>query len=203
MLNKFMRWIPWASFALAALAGIGMTLGILGPAVNLIAQRRVFGWSDAPLTACDVPNFCGEPRWIENPPALDAVSRSTQLWNAAPGFVMTIVILAALALGAIVVRNISRGEPFTPSTVRSLGLASAILVGGGGIGYLVEEAAFSRSLDEASARLAAEMADTGTIIVGTTPMVPSLAVLLGILGLAVWAAFRRGAEMREELDSVI
>lgn len=201
--------LPWLALGMVWLLGLGAILIAGEPALTMLLGRRI--GSDIPLTVCDVPNVCvwtGPSEAESTPLPLEAVSRGSQLLSAVPGLLMIAVTLAVLYLGSRVVWQVSHGRVFAQKTVRGLAAAAGVLIGGGILGYVLEEWAFTRAMADAST--SGFMGDAGGMYAGARPVLPPIAVIFGILALAAWAAFRHGARItaelrdaREELDGVV
>nr|NLD41808.1 hypothetical protein [Actinomycetales bacterium] len=201
--------LPWLALGMVWLLGLGAILTAGEPALTMLRGRRI--GSDLPLTVCDVPNVCawtGASELTSTRLPLEAVSRGSQLLSAVPGLLMIAVTLAVLYLGTLVVWQVSHGRVFAGRTVRGLGAAAGVLIGGGILAYALEKWAFTRAMADVSA--SGLMEEAGGMYAGAKPFLPPIAIIFGILALAAWAAFRHGAQItadlqdaREELDGVV
>ncbi|MDI9587839.1 MAG: DUF2975 domain-containing protein [Acidobacteriota bacterium] len=188
----------WFAVGLVWLFSLVVILGQLQIVIELASGKRLF--SGVPISACDLPNFCLNGESEVPFSYVSSASRSLVISEAA---LVTVVGIAALILGTAVIRHISRGHAFEKRTVRLMGITGLVLVIGGVISGFVSDAATSSVQADSVAFQEAVHPGFGSIVVGEKPMLPLLLFFAGILALALWAAFRQGARMREELDYVI
>ncbi|MDO5035156.1 MAG: DUF2975 domain-containing protein [Actinomycetaceae bacterium] len=195
------RWekVPfWFAVTVVWLLSILVALGQLETVYNFATGRRAFG--GAPISACDVPNFCMNG---ESEVPLEYVSAGTIRWLIASAVGIVIVVVAALLVGTSVIRLIGKGRAFEKKTVRRMGITGLVLLLGGFVTALISDVATSSVEADSVAFQEAMHPGFGTIAVGVKPMLSFALFCAGVLALALWAAFRQGARMREELDYVV
>lgn len=188
----------WFAVVLVWLFSFLVLVGQLQTVVELSTGKHMLG--GAPISACDVPNFCMNG---ESEVPLTYVSSSTIRLAISEAALVALVAAAALVIGTMVIRSISQGRAFDKKTVRLMGITGLVLAVGGFAAVVVADAAFSSVQDDSVAFQEAVHPGYGSILVGVKPMFPMALLFAGILALALWAAFRQGAHMREELDYVV
>ncbi|MDO5048742.1 MAG: DUF2975 domain-containing protein [Actinomycetaceae bacterium] len=188
----------WFAVGLVWLFSVLVVAGQLEVIFNLVTGKRLFG--GAPISACDIPHFCMNG---ESEVPLSYVSTSTIQLHIAQAAATVLVVLIALVVGTSVIRLIAKGRAFAPVTLRRMGFTGLVLIFGGIVLAVISDAATSATQADSIAFQEAVHPDFGAIAVGVKPMLSFAIVFAGVLALALWAAFRQGARMREELDYVI
>ncbi|EPD30979.1 DUF2975 domain-containing protein [Gleimia europaea] len=188
----------WFAAALVWVFSLLMIAGQTVTVVELLSGKRVFGGT--PISACDLPNFCLQG---ESEVPLSYVSAASIQLAIAEAALIAVVIAAGLIIGTAVIREISRGRAFERQTVRLMGVTGIVLALGGVICGFVSDAARSCLQEDSIAFQEAVHPGSGSIVVGEKPVLAAALFFAGVIALALWAAFRQGARMREELDYVI
>lgn len=188
----------WFAVALVWVLSLLVIAGQMVTVIELASGKRVFG--GAPISACDLPNFCLQG---ESEVPLSYVSTTSIQLAIAEAALVAVVIAAGLVIGTAVIRAISKGRAFERRTVRLMGVTGIVLVLGGIVCGFVSDAARSALQQDLIAFQEAVHPGSGTLVVGEKPLLAMALFFAGVLALALWAAFRQGARMREELDYVI
>ncbi len=188
----------WFAVALVWLFSLLVVLGQLQTIFELASGKRLFG--GAPISACDLPNFCMNG---ESEVPFEYVSSKSVTLTIFEAALVVIVVIVALIVGTRVIRRISQGRAFDGRTVRLMGVTGIVLGIGGIVSAFVSDAATASVQADSVAFQEDTHPGFGSIAVGVKPMLPLALFFAGVLALALWAAFRQGARMREELDYVV
>lgn len=154
-------------------------------------------------TMCELPQFCATTGAAETPVPISAVASWPIYVSAVASLTMAALLVVATVLGTRVLSRIGNNRAFAESTTRSLAWASGLHIGGGIASYILGRIANSEFMTAANDYFMSAGSSSASVTVGFKPGVPALAVVIGVLGFAVWAALRQGRALQEDLDGLI
>lgn len=195
------RWekVPlWGAVSLIWLGALVLIAGFIDHILALLTGTHPLGLM--PVNACDLSHFCTNG---ESSVPMSWVSAASRYWTVTSETLTVLTLLSALILGTGIIRSISHGRGFAAQTVRRMGIVASILVAGGILSYISKGFADDAISRDSIAFQEAAYPDGFGIALGGIPTLPAALIFAGILAFALWAAFRQGTRMQEELDHVI
>lgn len=192
-----------AAFALLWLGAAGMMAAAALRAVETIRAERWAGvppfteWT--PLPVAGMPQFSfaeADGRTI----MASEISPAVRWFSVAPSLLLIAMLLVTAVALATVFRHVARGDFFHPGVVRALRVIAAVLIGGGIVHGLADNAAWDAIAAEVSE---IQSRSSGGGISLDRPDIQFGLILLGAVAGALAVAFRRGGELAEEAEGVV
>lgn len=197
---KTPRWDRSSQLALEALlllVMVGSTLAAVVPTINSLINREVT--FEAPLLSKTVEAGGGATvQTADGVVTMAGASVGQVLLNAAPDVLTALVVASAGYYLYLVIRSLRAGDPFHRRNATRLTTAALIVLIGGllasGVGAF---STLALSMDAQDALGQADWLVAG----GSMALVPPVA--LGLLLVCLAEFFRRGTELRDDVDGLV